>query len=211
MSSFTEGKAYSIRVINQSAQQGNVVLFQKDQGISSSHMSSVAWMSKPVYPNAQYQFNWETDLSYNLGEGIDRPGFVFHPFQVLQGNTTSLNMVLVNYRGGMAMLEGPGAGMQTDSLYIESAISVPPGQFLVGFGMSNQPTFVGQVMPGLMFGYQHPNPKYYIAFGDYTQGQILENNIPNAIEINFPEGVTEMTATYNPDGTWTISQSTVNA
>lgn len=204
MSSFTEGKVYSIRVINQSTQQGNVVLFQKDQGLSSSNMSSIAWLSKPVYPNMQSQFQWETEFSFNLGEGANVPGAIYHPFQVMQGNTTNLNTVKVNYNNDMAVLEGPIPGMQEGNLYIESYPSVALGQYLVGFGMGNQPTFVGQVIPGLMFVYQHPNPKYYITFGYYTQGQILESNIPNAIEICFPEGVTEMTATYNPNGTWTL-------
>jgi hypothetical protein len=51
-----------------------------------------------------------------------------------------------------------------------------------------------------------PHTEYWIAFGTYASSQVLDvTALGDAAQIGFPDGISAMDATRNPDGTWTIA------
>jgi hypothetical protein len=72
--------------------------------------------------------------------------------------------------------------------------------------MSGSGIFAAQAQPNANLVIT-PHPQYWIAFGRFMRGQVLD---PNAIvrkaEVVFPTGVASCTATYGADGSWTIGR-----
>ena len=70
--------------------------------------------------------------------------------------------------------------------------------------MSQAATFVTQAQPNmnLVFG---TNPEYWVAFGNYQRGQVLDTQNIDAVRVSFPAGVFTMYATLSMNGQWMIS------
>jgi hypothetical protein len=50
-----------------------------------------------------------------------------------------------------------------------------------------------------------PDPTYWVTAGTDSQGDVLDTeSITNSAQIDFPPGVTDMVATFGPDGRWTV-------
>jgi GDP-D-mannose dehydratase len=57
-----------------------------------------------------------------------------------------------------------------------------------------------------------PHPKYYIAYGDYVEGDVIDvNSINNPLELPYPTGVYALTTTLNANGTWDAPQATAKS
>jgi hypothetical protein len=73
-----------------------------------------------------------------------------------------------------------------------------------GFGawvVSAEPNMEAVFTPG-------PNPSYWLTFGTYSQGQVMDlKAVHKPVRVVYPANVTSMTATLNPDNTWTIRQT----
>ncbi|HEV8432375.1 MAG TPA: hypothetical protein VGR95_03105 [Thermoanaerobaculia bacterium] len=73
--------------------------------------------------------------------------------------------------------------------------------------MAGWGTTVVQALPNFQTVFT-PRPRFFITFGNYSRGQVLDTRlITTKAEISFPPGVLSMTATLNPDFTWTITQT----
>lgn len=98
----------------------------------------------------------------------------------------------------------PQPGGQPGMLSVRCEATVPFGHTSIGIGMSGAATFATQAMPNMMYTFG-TSPSYWLAFGNYQQGQVLDaHSIPNAVQLNFPAGVYALTVTLNPDGTYTV-------
>jgi hypothetical protein len=101
------------------------------------------------------------------------------------------------------------AGAQSGTLYIHQEKTIPPqpedGTVTVaGIGMSGVGTFVKQVEPNMLLEFT-PHPEYWITFGNYTQGEVMDiTEISSTAQINFAPNVYSMKAILNEDNTWTI-------
>lgn len=50
-----------------------------------------------------------------------------------------------------------------------------------------------------------PHPEYWVTFGNFVQGQVLDvEEISSCIRINFPPNISHVKATLNMDNTWTV-------
>ncbi len=100
-------------------------------------------------------------------------------------------------------MKGPRGG----SLYIMEDGRIPVGQASVGIGMSGFGTFVAPAQPNMNLIFT-PNPEYWITFGTYVQGEVVDiTAVNNPAQIKFPLNVYSMTAILNPDNTWTITST----
>ena len=192
---------FSIKAINNSSQSGSFMLFQRDRNMQQN-VFSLAWMTQFVQPRNQTQFSWGVNYNFVSGQtGSLRPGVKFNASELVGTNLTNGNAITLAANGFTNQMNQSPTG----KLYIKEDSSIPMGSLSVGIGMSNAPTFVTQAMPNTQVIFT-PTPEYWIAFGNYEPGEVLDTQrINNCTRIEFNSGVTAMNVTFNQDGSWNVS------
>jgi len=133
----------------------------------------------------------------------------FEASQALDADPSRMNQITLGYNGNDYQFSRQTGGGQPGSLSINEDGSIPynANDVAVGFGMSGSGTFLQQARPNVRINYT-PQPQYWIVFGNYEQGAVLDvNELTNTARIDFPTGVSSMKATLGPDNKWTISRS----
>lgn len=199
---------YTIRAINNSSNSGSFCVFQQDPDLGVSNALPLVWFSKYVHPQTVVKFGWTTDYNFVWCEtGKLVPGIEFDASQVFDADLQSLNQITLTYVDGAYNFINQNKGPKPGSLYIKEDGSIPPKQTSVGIGMSGSGTFAVQAQPNLNLNFT-PHPKYYIAFGDYEQGEVLDTReMTNTAEVPFEVNIYSMTAILGPDNAWTISST----
>ncbi len=200
---------YSLVFQNNSVNAGSAAVYQTDPNIGVPNVMSLAWFSKYAMPTTNVVFQWSIDYSFVWSQtGTLKPGVVFLASQNWAADLSSSNAVTLTYQnspqGGAYTFQNQGAGPQQGTLYITEDGTVPLNQASVGIGMSGAGSFVVQAQPNLNLTFT-PHPLYWITFGNYFQGQVLDiGSITNPGSIQFPPGVYSMTAILNQNNSWTI-------
>lgn len=199
------GVSYSLIFVNNSTNPGSACVYQEDPNIGNPNVQSLAWFAKRTAPTTRTTFSWTVDYSFVWAEtGELIPGVMFAASQTWAADLTSTNQVTFSNDGGMYTFQNQQAGAQAGSLYIREDASVPLKQASVGIGMSGAGTFAVQAQPNMNLVFT-PHPKYYITFGEFTPGEVLDiTSITDKAEIKFPSGVTSMTALLREDNTWSV-------
>lgn len=196
---------YSILVKNESASNGSFVLYQTDPALLVTNMASLAWLVNSAGPSTQGNFIWETDYSFVWGEsGVLQPGVVFEPSQSWPADLATSNRVSFGQSQGGYQFQDPGRGPVSGNLYIREDGTVRPNGAAVGIAMSGSATFVQPAFPNTELVFTS-TPNYWIAFGQFSQGQVLDpTTIVNAQQLIFPPASTSLAVTLKPDGTWSV-------
>ena len=199
------GVTYSLVFQNNSTNQGSGCVYQEDPNLTKANVMSLAWFSKIAATKTKITFTWTIDYSFVWAEtGELIPGVMFMAGQTFPADLSTTNSITLSNIGGAYQFQNQGQGAVAGNLYIREDNTVPLKQASVGIGMSGAGTFVVQAQPNINLIFT-PHPKYYITFGTFTAGQVLDTlSITDKAEIAFPPGVTSMTAILNPDNTWTV-------
>jgi rhizosphere induced protein len=203
---------YTLTAINNSTNSGNFCVFQQDPDLGVSNVLSLAWFSKFAFPSTTIKFSWTIDYNFVWSEtGVLTPGVLFDASQTFNADLQNSNQITLTYAGGYNFINqtrGPNPGI----LYIKEDSTIPPKQASVGIGMSGFGTFVVQAQPNLNLNFS-PHPRYYIAFGNFIQGEVLDiSEMTNVAEVAFPTNVYSMTAILGADNAWTVkSTAALNA
>jgi hypothetical protein len=202
---FGASQKYTIRAMNNSTNSDSLCVFQQDLNLGVSGALPLIWFSKYVHPQTAVKFDWTTDYNFVWCEtGVLAPGVDFDASQVFDADLQNLNQITLTYLGGAYTFSNQGKGPKPGPLYIQEDASIPIKKASVGIGMSGSATFVVQAQPNLSLNFT-PLPKYYIVFGDYTQGEALDfREMTNTAEIVFPNNIYSMTAILNTDNSWTV-------
>jgi hypothetical protein len=198
------GVAYTLNFTNNSAQSGNICVFQQDPSLDDPNVFSLAWFTQYNNPNTNATFSWSIDYSFVWEQtGVVAPGVIFNATQNISADLATTNEITLDYDGAFEFTnQGPGIA---GSLKIIETPNVPVGKVAVGIGMSGVGTFVTQGGPNLTAIFT-PSPQYWVAFGNYEAGQVLDITvINNPQQVSFQDGVYSMTAVLNYDNTWTIA------
>ncbi len=195
---------YSVIFKNESTNSGNICLFQKDPDIGVTDVMSLAWFSKYVYPSTNVTFDWEIDYNFVWSEtGELVPGVIFHASQSPDANLTDSNAITLSHDKAYHF-KNQSSKTPQGSLYIQEDSTIPLKMASVGIGMSGCGTFVVQAQPNMNLTFT-PHPEYWIAFGNYNQGQVLDiQEMTNDVQIKFPNGIYTMVATLKADNTWSV-------
>lgn len=207
------GVNYSLIFKNFSSNQGSGCVYQDSPNIANAQVMSLAWFSKVAAPQTTITFTWTIDYSFVWAEtGQLIPGVMFMAGQTFPADLSTTNSITLSYIGGAYQFQNQTAGASAGNLYIREDATVPLKQASVGIGMSGAGTFVVQAQPNYNLIFT-PHPKYYITFGTFTAGEVLDiTSITQKAEIAFPPGVTSMTAILGQDNSWTVQPtSAVNA
>jgi hypothetical protein len=204
---------YSVVFVNNSDQTGSACIFQQDPDIGIPDVMSLAWFAQIAAPTTRVSFQWSIQYNFVWSEtGQLVPGVVFTASQTWNADLSGNNKVSFVNNNGAYTFQNQTTGPSQGNLYITEGGTIPQHQASVGVGMSGFGTFVVQAEPNMNLIFT-PKPEYWIIFGNYIQGQVMDISETTAAgQIQFPTNIYSMTATLNADNTWTIQPtSTTNA
>ncbi|WP_202919386.1 hypothetical protein [Saccharothrix deserti] len=201
----------------------DMCVFQKDPSIGVPDVMSLAWFAKSSHPTTQQTFRWTIDYSFVWSEtGTLKPGVFFDASQtwpadpgVVKPSTPTVAGNQIGFgrpEGAYTFTSAPTPGAEAGTLYVKQGSDLPLRQASVGIGMSGAGAFAVQAQPNLNLNFT-PHPTYFLAAGTYQQGEVLNvGTITNVLPVEFPPNVYSMTATLNPDNSWTlVSTAEINA
>ena len=215
---------YQLTFVNESSNESTIIIFQKDPDPSPGEYS-LAWLTKSaVQRDFKGVFDWKQGYEFVSGwmEGL-QPGKVFTAGDSVKADLENTNAItLARKTGDMEYAfsdqrRGPVAG----SLLITNATDIPANTIAEGIAMSGKAAFIVEAQPNIEVLFK-PKPEYWIAYGDFEQGEILDSalmaqadvledvlgtkqiyGLPT--EVRFPAGVFSATATLDSNNAWTIT------
>ena len=200
---------YTLNVTNNTTQTGDFVIFQETPDSNVANVMTLAWLTKRAHPTTQLQFDWSVDYNFTWAKTTDlKPGTLVDTSQAWDACLSTSNQVTLGEDGEDAYTfsdqsQGPNDG----TLHINQASSVQSGGASVGIGMSGKAAFLVEAQPNTkVIMTPKEKPTYWLAHGDYQEGQVLDTNevAKNACRIEFNE-TQSMQVSLNHDNTWSIS------
>lgn len=200
------GARYQVNITNNSSQNTTFILFQKDPNQNQYQGLSVVWRSQQLSPRSKATFDWSKDYSFVAGNtGPLMPGTKFNAESMMEADPNGSTNAAVLDSNGRGCQLSMSQGGQPGRLTLMTGNSVSPQpQFSAGMGMEGSATVIVQARPGMNYQFS-PDTEYWVAFGNYEIGQVLNPNVQNAARISFQGGVTKMNVVLNQDGSYTIN------
>ena len=202
----SNGTVFQINFVNNSINPGTFMVFQQDPNLAMPGINSLAWITKFANPNTQGFFSWTINYNFSWMESESvTSGITSGTSQSVPAGEGLLTMngITLTYDKGYSFID-PIDQTPTGSLYIKQDATIPLDRASVGIGMSGAPTFMVPAQPNMEVVFT-PHPEYWIAFGEFNQGQTINlQEVTNSSLVTFPPGITKMNATLNADNTWTI-------
>ncbi len=194
---------YKLTVNLEATITGDICIFQGLPDTNVSNVLTLAWLSKRAHPGTKVEFNWNTEYNFNWGvNGRIGSKATFVASQVVPANFDTQDQISFDHKDGAYYFFD-----QTQSLTTEENLSIVQGsnvrsnQAYVGIGMSGAGGFVVPSQPNMKVIFK-PKPTYYLVFGNFTQGQVVDvAQLTNPCEVMF-YGTTEKTMTLNSNNNW---------
>jgi len=204
-----DGTEYVLIFRNESSNIGDACIYQFDPSMDVQDVMSVAWFVKGAAPTTSLRFRWTIDYCFVWSEiGRLAPGVVFEATQIWDASLETTNRILfkMTHRDTYTFADQQ-PGPEEGNLYILGDATLLPNSPVVGIGMAGAAIYVAPARPEVAWIYT-PHPVYWITFGDYESGEILDvESISYKERVDFPPGTYSMTAIFNWDNTWTILPS----
>lgn len=201
---------YNLVFVNNSDQTGSACVYQQLPNLDNPNIMSLAWFAEVAAPTTTIVFSWQITYSFvwdEIGTTL-APGVMFTASQNWPADLTSSNQVGFTDASGAYTFENQTVGPVPGQLTIQQDNTIVPDQVAVGIGMSGSGTFVLPGEPNMNYTFV-PTPTYWITFGTYTPGLVLDiSTITNSsYQVTFPENIYSMTATLGGDNIITVGQT----
>ena len=204
--------SYSLTVINNSElTRPTFAVFAKLPADSSYDTLSTAWLTQPINAHSQYVFTWDITWGFVWSAQGTGAGYQWSASGKLPANPVSQSgcAASFSYNGDFQLtpdLHDPSG----DKLWITDAPNIPlpsKQKSSVGVTLGGSPACVTDAGPNLGQTFTL-HPTYYINSGSYVQGQMVDGSSVTAFQqLAYTGGNTALTATLNPDNTWTVQNS----
>jgi hypothetical protein len=211
---------YALTVVNSSQQPRPQFAVFASLPVKANYESvNVAWFAQEIDPTNQYTFRWSLEWAFVWSaSGTDlNAGVTWQATGSRAANpdSASTSAVSFEYDGGDFSFRAtePPQGQQPDgsTLWILDAPSVPTPSIepsSVGVALEGRPVCVLEAGPNLRQTFTL-HPTYYIDAGNYLAGQMVDGADLTAFQkLEYADGATALTATLNPDNTWTVVPTT---
>jgi hypothetical protein len=212
-----QADSFQLLVQNNSFNTGAACVYQQDPKLGVPGVQTLAWLVQPMAAGTKYLFQWTNVPCFVwAATGSLRPGTVFFANQTLDADLSTTNMVTFTQQGGAYSFTNPRAGPESGSLFIRTDGSIAFNAAAVGIGSDGRGSFAVQAQPNVTYQLT-PNPTYWVSFGTFQAGEVLDVKVlqsktalagmylPSS-QIVFPPNVNAMTATLNPDNSWSLTQ-----
>lgn len=198
---------YKVTIANKSLANGKMCIYQK-LPYQREELFSLAWFSKQCNINTKLTFKWDVEYCASWAEtGVLKPDVPFRACETRDADpfNPSANAFGLSYiYGGYQFVD---TLKQTDpgTIGIFPDGSIPNRTVSIGVGMNGEPAFATQALMNYNFVFI-PKVRYYLVFGSYQQGVVMESDSTNAFEIVFPANVFEREIVLNEDGRFSYSR-----
>ena len=197
---------YTLKVVNNSTQSGSVCVYQRDpEQEKYANLYSLAWFSKKCHPGTTLTFRWILDYCFTWSEtGELKPGVTFEASQSEDADPSDASKDAIGFSktGGAYAFTTPLRPGTPGELRIQTDGTIPINEASVGIGMSGNPALAVSAGPNLDYAFI-PHPEYWIAFGDYEEGQVIDlNRVTETAKIVFPLNTYSLSITLQEDNTW---------
>jgi len=193
---------FNITATNNTSNAGSFVIYQRSTN-RQLEVNSLAWRTQQTMPRNQARFSWDLSYAFVAGQaGVLRPGSIFNVSDDYPASLTNNNAITFTNNGFVNQTTKSPSG----SLYIQDDNSVGIGNYSVGIALSSSPIFAVQAIPNTQIQFD-PNQEYWIAFGNYQPGMVLDSNIVyKSVQLQFQGGQNSLNVTLNPDGSWSVNR-----
>ncbi|MEZ0574511.1 hypothetical protein [Halodesulfovibrio aestuarii] len=198
---------YNVVFKNNSKNNMNFCLFQKNPDLEKYEALSLAWLVKSCAPDANLEMKWEVDYGCSWSrDGALGDVAKYRTWQTKTIDPSNSNVVTLSYNhkvndfyfGPLRPSSESGKG----TLHIIQDGSVPAGLATVGVSMAGIPAIALKAQPNFTYKFT-PHPKYWAVFGDFTPGDVIDvEELTNVCEIEFKAGESSMYVELNRDNTW---------
>lgn len=188
---------------NNSSNSGDVCIFLQEP--NENDLQSLVWLSKDANPNTTVTIQWAVDYNVVWSETEVKNGITITSSQVLPAGIEQDNEITLTKKDDAYQFINQTTNSGLDGMItILCDNSVVANQATIGLEISGKLAISTPAIPSFSSMFT-PNNQYWIAFGNFTEGEILDTEtFTKAAEIDFSSGVTNMTAILNADDTWTI-------
>lgn len=198
------GKIYSVTVNNHASHSACFMVFQNDPTQWAPNALSLAWFAQYSNPgpSSRIKFQWGVDTGFSWAEtGELSPGMQFTATETCDLAGLN-NKITLDYNRAYQFAD-PGRGPDPSRFYLAESPRIPlKSAAAVGVTMGGSTVYAVQARPSQNLSFS-PHPKYFIAYGDYEEGEVIDvSALDNPLELPFPGGVFALTTTLNADGSW---------
>lgn len=165
---------YTLDIDNQSTQCGDFCIFQETPDINVPNIVTLAWLSKTAHPTTLVTFDWDLDYSFfwstqrNLTAGAHVKAEQSWPANLNTNNKITLDRINDAYT-----FADPRQGAYGGNLYIHQTGQVQSDDASVGVAMSGKGAFAVMSQPNMNI-IMTPKPTYYVVFGNFTEGDVID-------------------------------------
>jgi hypothetical protein len=203
------GMIYSVTVNNHASHSAYFMVFQNDPTQWAPNALSLAWFARfsNPSPTSRVKFQWSIDTGFSWAEtGELQPGIQFIATETYDPIGLN-NKITLDYNGAYRFVN-PTQGPDQSRFYLAESPNIPiRSAAAVGVTMGGSTVYAAQARPNQNLAFS-PRPKYFIAYGDYEEGGVIDvSTVNNPLELPFPAGVYALTTTLNADGTWDQPES----
>ncbi len=199
------GTGYSLSITNDSTLEGyHATIYQQ----APEPMATLAWMARTCHPDTRVTFSWQLRYDFVWGQQSDlRPGADYQLGQSVGTDLDSLNRITLDFADGGFRFDDQTSGAP-GSLAVKESGAVPGNGFrdqgCVGIGMSGAGTAVTPTEPNTWLQFD-PRPRYWIGFGHYPAGTVLDpTGLVAPLQVQFPGGATSADCAYD-GGSWRVT------
>ena len=189
---------YTLTVTNNSTQKGDFCIFQEQPDSNAQGVITLAWLAKPAHPSTSLEFEWDLEYSFAWANTTDlKPGTIVKTSQEWDANVSSLNKVKFDSDNGTYTLNDQVQGTRESNLNVKK-----DKQAEVSVGISGKGAFIVPSQPNMNI-VMTPKPTYWIVFGDFQEGEILdvEKITKNALRLQY-DGTNSMNVEFTGKNRW---------
>lgn len=199
---------YTLNVQNNSTQTGSFCIFQDSPDINLPGITTLAWMAKAAHPSTLLEFEWGIDYSFVWARAVDlKPGTVVKTSQSWEADLRIKNKVQFDYINGAYTFSNQTQSTHPSSLYINNSHRINSKEAAVGIGMSGKGTFLVPAEPNMNV-IMTPKPQYWLTFGDYKEGEVLDISkiTGKSIKLDY-KGKNALNVELTSDNNWKVVSS----
>lgn len=195
---------YELEVIHNGTDCGDFCIYQTYDG-QMDDIRPLVWFSKTAHPGTKLDFQWSIEYGLTWSEqGNLEPGVVFRASQVqeMDPEDTSKNTTMLTLEKGAYRFATTDNPTKAGKLGVVCDTMIAPNTVSVGVAMSGKPTHACVASPSLKYTFS-PHPKYWIAFGKFEEGEVIDiNRMTQKFEITYPVNTYSRTIELTANNTW---------
>ena len=205
------GFQYSLTVYNKSSHSAYFMMFQNDPGSFDKNAMALAWFAKfsNPGPSVMVKFTWTVDWGFSWADTGPLSNGAMYDASETAAATSDKNFITLDYNGAYTFMPLQ-SGADPYRLYIAETKNIPVASSAsVGVTMSGKTVYATQARPNTNLTFS-PHPVYYVAYGDYEEGEVIDvSTVNNPLELPYETGVYSLTTTLNKDDSWTPPNTTL--